>query len=76
MALGTSPCYGDPEWDAAVLVETNGISLPLFEALLATNGFADMEALAAAIAVLAACIDIKDDEGGGCEDSEDLYDYW
>jgi len=74
LVLGTSPCYGEPEWPAAVVVETQGVTQEIFDQMLATAGFADLDAVAAAIAVLAACINIDDDDGG-CEDSgEELYE--
>jgi len=57
-----------------VLVETNGITLPLFNALLKTNGFADMEALAAEIAVLQACLDAGN-ENGACADAEENHEF-
>jgi hypothetical protein len=73
VALGVKPCYGDPNWEAAYKVETQGITLPLFQALLATYGFADMAALEAALLALQGCINIDNDDGG-CKDSEDYYD--
>ena len=73
VVLGVKPCYGDPEWEAAVVIEQQGVTRELFNELLAAAGFADIDALAAEVTLLEACID-EDEEDGGCGSKEDLWE--
>ena len=70
--LLVTPCYGDPLWKLAYVIETQGAMDDLFQELLEAEGFANLDELKTEIERLANCdTDIckaKKDEKG------DLYD--
>ncbi|MCH8176977.1 MAG: PQQ-binding-like beta-propeller repeat protein [Proteobacteria bacterium] len=68
LVFGTKPCYGDePDWSAAYIVETQGVTQDLFANLLVAAGFADFDALVAEFTTLESCKDTKEKDGG-CKD--------
>ena len=65
--LGVKPCYGDPLWAEAFVIETGGMAYADYDVLLGAAGFPDFETLASLFATLDACKDIKENDGG-CKD--------
>jgi hypothetical protein len=57
--LGVTPCYGDPLWAKAYIIETKGVTEEVYDDLLAAAGFEDFEALEQKIKELEACIEEK-----------------
>ena len=59
LVLGVKPCYGDPLWAQAYIIETKGVTEEVYDDLLAAAGFEDFAALQAKITELEACIEEK-----------------
>jgi hypothetical protein len=72
LVLGVTPCYGDPLWAQAYVIETKGVTEEVYDDLLAAAGFEDFEALEQRIEELEECIEVKE-----CKDAykkiEKLY---
>jgi len=67
LVLGVKPCYGDPRWAEAFIVETQGVTQELFNQLLTAAGFANFDALVTEFATLESCKN-KKEKKGGCKD--------
>jgi hypothetical protein len=63
MVLGVKPCYGDTDWEAAFVLETQGVSKEVFDDILNDAGYADFDALIDALALLEDCKAIKGKKG-------------
>jgi outer membrane protein assembly factor BamB len=64
--LGVKPCYGDPEWEEAFKLETQGVSPEVYDDLLADAGYSSFAELEDYVDSLQDCKDIKE-KNGGCQ---------
>jgi hypothetical protein len=52
LVMNDQPCYGEQEWADAVIAETQGVTEAEFAQMLAKEGFADLDAVAAELDTL------------------------